>query len=352
VTERRRLATLPEMKGVPREERHARTPACYLCGQDMDSTKHLYSEECPVTMEARAKFSRLSGVNTEIEGISVYQTSLLLFPPTTKVVTQAICIFNAATWVERTNYFKLLAVPLPPEACANWLANAAYGFWRSHNGWNKIKRKKCKKARINRLQLISAAEEDTRSVLNDIDWATTITCYTNGTADKVGGQAGAGVCIELNNGVSEWSFLAGLKDTKCSIMGGLYAIGMALEFIVKLWKAGRMNNLSKNKMLIISNCDMNSINRMANSHPNENNTLYSRAINLIKKKKMSLINTYNMSTKIHWTPDTFWGERAPGSLKLASEGCLIANLNDNYRNSDKVNITHSLEEGRFYCPNY
>ena len=91
-------------------------------------------------MEARTKFNRLTGVNTEIEGISVYQTSLLLFPPTTKVVTQAICIFNAATWVERTNYFRLLAVPLPPEACANWLANAAYGFWRSHNGWNKIKR--------------------------------------------------------------------------------------------------------------------------------------------------------------------------------------------------------------------
>ena len=137
VTERRRLPTLAIWSGALREDRLAATPNCFLCLGGMDSAEHLYSDDCPITRDARTLFFTNAGIDTSSIECSTYNQSLLLFNPVSKASTQAISIFNAATWITRTNFFKILGTPLEPQERINRLAGDALSIWRSSRSSKK-----------------------------------------------------------------------------------------------------------------------------------------------------------------------------------------------------------------------
>jgi exonuclease III len=142
VTERRRLPTLAVWSGALREDRLAATPNCFLCLGGMDSAEHLYSDECPITREARALFFTSADIDTSSLECSTYNQSLLLFNPVSKASTQAISIFNAATWITRTNFFKILDAPLESQERINRLAGEALSIWRTTRSSKKKSKNK------------------------------------------------------------------------------------------------------------------------------------------------------------------------------------------------------------------
>ena len=141
VTERRRLPTLECWRGAARETRLASTPPCFLCLGGMDSVDHLYSDECQITNAARNRFFAEVGTDTSSIECPTYEQSLLLFEPISPANTQAISIFNAAIWIERTNFFKILDQPIEYSERVNRLVGKALSIWRARRSSKKSKNK-------------------------------------------------------------------------------------------------------------------------------------------------------------------------------------------------------------------
>jgi hypothetical protein len=345
VTDRRYKVTIAALNKLPRQVRIDKTHDCYLCGGRMDSAEHLYSDDCTVTREARAKYILATGVETRIPGISIYQSSLLLFEPTTKTVTQAITIYNAAIWIERCTFYSLLPEPLTTEASVNHLVHAANMIWRSYITGNKTSRKQRVKGKKRDIELEKATNLDSADLIKRIDWANTITCFANGAV--VGTGSGAGVHIEMADKVGFCDLMIGLEAGN-AIIGGLFAIGAAIECILNNLELGDMSIESKKKVIILTNCKEGANHCNINQPLNDEMANY-RIINLIKRK-MNLIRDKELGIYIYWTPTSNPDNRSMIATNLATQGCYISSGNELYKNFNTINIEDTLREDKFNYP--
>jgi hypothetical protein len=139
VTERRRLPTLARWRGVDRWLRLGCTAKCYICKEAMDSSEHLFGEECHIVSEARNKFHELISTDMSALGHFTLEHALLLFEPISRGVTNAVSVFNATIWIERTNFFKILTIEMEDSEKINRLVNVALQIWNRMR--NKGKKK-------------------------------------------------------------------------------------------------------------------------------------------------------------------------------------------------------------------
>jgi len=212
---------------------------CWLCNTEEDSIQHMYSDRCAVSSRARVLFGRLVCYDLShhaIEAATFWHASFLSFPLKYKAQAHAIAILNRTIWYRvKKDFSKRGSTPEPAKAAAS-IASAAMLDWHAvrATGWKQplyarliaphIKvgasgnRSAEQTAEALRQALVCLAEAGANDYL----------AYTDGSADPISKESGAGIVITRGSLRVEISVAIGCGTNN---VGELWAIGAGLEWL-------------------------------------------------------------------------------------------------------------------------